>query len=393
MIDPSHPDVLVAGGGASALAAGIGLARAGCSVTIAGPTAAPRNARTVALFDGSIAFLERLGVWEALRPHATPIAGIRMIDATGSLFAAAPLDLAAKDIRLDALGQNIENADLVAGLARAAAAHPAIALTDALVTRIETGPQGVAQLSDGSTISAPLLVAADGRRSLARAAAGIETREWSYPQTAITALLAHDGAHHGFSTEFHTRAGPLTFVPMAPSAREPNRSSLVWLMAPADAERRVAMSDTVLAQLIGRAARGAFGTIRMEGPRAAFPMSGMIARSFTAPGLALIGEAAHVFPPIGAQGLNLGLRDVADLVDAVAAAGIAPPDAALAAYERRRRGDVALRTAGIDLLNRSLLIDTAPADALRGAAFRAVAGLAPLRRSIMREGVRQRAAS
>jgi 2-octaprenyl-6-methoxyphenol hydroxylase len=155
--------------------------------------------------------------------------------------------------------------------------------------------------------------------------------------------------------------------------------------------RHRGLADADLALAIERQAGSMLGAMRIEGPRGLFPMVSMTAQRLVGPRLALIGEAAHVLPPIGAQGLNLGLRDVAHLFDQILAARARREDLGgpevLAAYEARRRGDVLSRGLAIDVLNRSLLSDLLPADFLRGAGLLALASIGPLRRALMRRGV------
>jgi 2-octaprenyl-6-methoxyphenol hydroxylase len=230
------------------------------------------------------------------------------------------------------------------------------------------------------------VVAADGQKSRLREAAGIEARRWSYPQSALTVILAHDRDHGDASTEFHTRDGPFTLVPL--SGR---RSSLVWVTKPERAAGLAELDDARLGLAIERQAHSLLGRTRVDGPRGMVPLSGLSVRRYATSRLALVGEAAHVFPPIGAQGLNLGFRDVAALRDAAVEArgrGLDPgSDAALRPYQRSRDLDVPLRRAAVDGLNRSLLSDLLPLDLARGAGLLLMSSFGPLRRAVMREGV------
>jgi 2-octaprenyl-6-methoxyphenol hydroxylase len=202
----------------------------------------------------------------------------------------------------------------------------------------------------------------------------------------LTTILAHDRDHRETSTEFHTRQGPFTLVPLPG-----RRSSLVWVTSPERARSLAELPDDALALAIERQAQSVLGAMRIDGPRGVVPLSGLSVAQYWAPRLALVGEAAHVFPPIGAQGLNLGLRDVAALRDAAVdarEAGRDPgSDDALTAYQRSRDLDVRLRTTAVDSLNRTLLTGFLPADFLRGAGLLALSGIGPLRRAVMREGV------
>ena len=229
------------------------------------------------------------------------------------------------------------------------------------------------------------MVGADGARSLARDAAGIATRRRSYPQTALTLNLAHGRSHDDTSTEFHTESGPFTLVPLPG-----RRSSLVCVIEPSRAAEFAALSDTALSAEIERRAHSLLGTMQVEPGRGIFPLAIETAETFARARIALVGEAAHVVPPIGAQGLNLGLRDGATLAEIVADAcrqslDIGAPNA-LARYDRQRRADATSRTIAIDMLNRSLLTDFFPVHGARGLSLYLVDRIGPLRRVLMREG-------
>jgi 2-octaprenyl-6-methoxyphenol hydroxylase len=379
-------DIAVVGAGAAGLSAALAFAHDGFSVALIGPTDARRDGRTVALLSGSVRFLEALGVWSAIRPEAAPLETMQLIDDTGSLFRPPPVAFRAHEIGLEAFGWNVENAGLVEHLAAAAKATDAITMLPVSARGFD---DGALHLEGAEPLRARLVVAADGRRSRLREGAGIPTRTWSYPQTALTTILAHDRPHRETSTEFHTRHGPFTLVPLPG-----RRSSLVWVTSPAQADELAGLDDEALGERIERQAQSMLGRMRIDGPRGAVPMSGLSVERYTAPRLAIAGEAAHVFPPIGAQGLNLGLRDVAALRDAVVDARDAGEDigsdAALQAYQRGRELDVRLRTAAVDGLNRTLLSGLLPADFLRGAGLLTLSAIGPLRRAIMREGVQPR---
>jgi 2-octaprenyl-6-methoxyphenol hydroxylase len=383
----SAADIAVVGAGAAGLAAALALAQDGFRVALVGRLDPRRDGRTVALLHGSIRLLESLGQWSAARPDAAPLRTMRLIDDTGSLFRPPPVSFEAQEIGLEAFGWNIENATLVARLGEAVAAdgritHWAMPATGSAAA----ADRVVLSLEDGSPLSARLVIAADGRKSRLRQGTSIRVETWSYPQSAVTTVLAHEREHQDTSTEFHTRHGPFTLVPLPG-----RRSSLVWVTRSAEAQRLMALDDEGLALAVERQAQSFLGRMRVDGPRGVVPMSGLAVDRYWAPRLALVGEAAHVFPPIGAQGLNLGLRDVAALRDAIVDARDAGQDIGsdepLERYQRGRALDVRLRTTAVDGLNRTLLSSLLPADLLRGAGLLALAGLGPLRRAMMREGV------
>ena len=380
-------EVIVVGAGPAGLALAIALAQEGVRTVLLGEVRTARDGRTVALFDPSIRLLDAIGAWHGLQMQAAPLVHMRLVDATDNLFRPPPVTFNAGEIGLDAFGYNIENATLVSALSALADRTAKLVRVAASATAFSAGHDlAEVSLDDGSILRAPLVVAADGRNSRMRADAGIETREWSYPQTAVTAILSNSRDHRDTSTEFHTRSGPFTLVPL-PGLR----SSLVWVCSPHEAERLAALDDESFALAVERQAHSMLGRMRLEGGRGSVPMSGLAVSRFTGNRIAVAGEAAHVFPPIGAQGLNLGIRDVANLRDAVIDArtrglDIGSPEA-LAPYERGRRLDVRMRTRSVDALNRTLLAHFLPADLLRGAGLIALDLIGPLRRFVMREGL------
>ncbi|CAO4180924.1 2-octaprenyl-6-methoxyphenol hydroxylase [Methylorubrum aminovorans] len=388
---PPRLAVAVVGAGAAGLAAALALARDGVETALVGRHAPVADGRTVALLDGSVRFLTALGAWSEIAPHASPLAELQIVDDTGSLFRPPPARFSAAEIGLDAFGWNVESARLVETLRSQARTTPGLTLfeADSAGMRLADGA-AVLDLEDGRALSAQLVVGADGGRSPLRAASALRTREWSYPQAALTTLLAHDRPHRDISTEFHTRNGPFTLVPLPGG----HRSSLVWVTAERAAKRLSGLDDADLAAAVEHQARSMLGAMRIDGPRGLVPMRGLSVERPVADRLALIGEAAHVFPPIGAQGLNLGLRDAAALRDAVFSAREANRDpgapASLAGFGRTRGVDARLRGAAVDMLNRSLLTSLLPVDALRGLGLVALSAIPPLRRMVMREGVQPR---
>jgi 2-octaprenyl-6-methoxyphenol hydroxylase len=377
-------EVAVVGGGPAGLVAAIALATAGVDTLLIAPPAEPDH-RTTALLAGSVTALQTLGVWPACVPHAAPLKKIRIVDGTERLIRAPEVLFDAAEIGLDAFGYNIENRYLVAALeARAAALQiPRIA---AVALSIASDDSSVTIKHAGGEARVRLAVGADGRRSLCRAAAGIGTQQRSYPQTALTLNLGHARPHHDTSTEFHTERGPFTLVPLPG-----RRSSLVCVLDPKSAAEIAAMNDAELAAAIERRAHSLLGKMSVEPGRGVFPLTIETADAVARARIMLVGEAAHVVPPIGAQGLNLGLRDGATVAERVADArrqniDIGSPDV-LHRYDTQRRADVMSRTIAVDLLNRSLLTDFLPAQGARGLSLYLVDRIGPLRRALMREGV------
>lgn len=383
--------ILVAGAGSTGIAAALAFAHAGWQVTLAGRFPGPLAGRTVALFEASLRFLEALGVLDEVKALACPLETIHMVDDTNQLLPVPDLMLRAEEIDLPAFGLNITNDDLAAVLTERARAAKAFEIIEADIADYEfNDDSATAILKDGRRIEAEFVIGADGRASKARLAAGIDTKEWTYPQIALTMLLQHDLPHDNVSTEYHTRSGPFTLVPLRGRDDAPNRSSLVWLMNVRDAHRRLAKSRQDLEYEIEDYAKSELGAMKIESEIGQFRMGGMQVVKLTAPRLALVGETCHIFPPIGAQGLNLSLRDVADLEECLASVDLRNERElarALTRYERHRRADIGFRTHGVDLLNRSLIVPYLPVDLIRGAGFIAMTALGPFRRAVMREGV------
>jgi 2-octaprenyl-6-methoxyphenol hydroxylase len=386
-ISKNNIEVVVVGGGPAGLSAAIALAGAGIATALVAQPATQPDNRTTALMAGSVTALATLGVWEHCRDHAAPLRAIRIVDDTNRLVRAPEVRFTASEIGLDAFGQNIENRHLVAALYQVASGLSMLTLIDDEASAVEIDDRLVSvHLRDGGDITAHLAIGADGRRSLCRAAAGIETDAARYPQTALTFTLGHTRPHHDISTEFHTRTGPFTLVPL-PGLR----SSLVFVVDSPEATNLNAASDHALAEEIERRAHSILGKMTVEAGRGAFPLAIETALCFAARRVALVGEAAHVLPPIGAQGLNLGLRDAATIAELVVAARRDGADVGshdvLARYDAARRADVTSRSIAVDILNRSLLSDLLPVQGMRGFGLFLIDRIGPLRRAVMSEGV------
>jgi 2-octaprenyl-6-methoxyphenol hydroxylase len=379
-------EVAVVGGGPTGLMAAIALAASGIETALIAK-APPADNRTTALLSGSVAALDALDVWPLCRETSAPLAAIRLIDDTPRLIRAPEVLFEAAEIGLEAFGHNIENRHLIAALDRRAAALPQLMRISSTVAAVEPSYTAVTvRLEDGAEISARLVVGADGRKSLCRAAAGIATEQRSYPQVALTLNLGHARPHNGISTEFHTESGPFTLVPL-PGLR----SSLVCVTDPSQAERLTALQPSALSDEIERRAHSILGNVTVGDGCGLFPLGTEIARSFAARRIALAGEASHVIAPIGAQGLNLGLRDAATIGELVVEARRASADVGsadvLARYEQMRRADVTSRAFAVDALNRSLLTDFLPVQGMRSLGLYLLDRMTPLKRALMREGV------
>lgn len=385
-------EVVVVGAGPAGLATAIGLAARGVDTAlVTGPDRSPDH-RTTALLEGSVRILEDFGVWQDLAARAAPLRDMRIADATRRLVRAPEVTFRASEIGLDAFGYNIENDALRNSLLAAAMAQPGLHIARTALERIDFADDALAlTLADGGTLRARLVAGADGRQSTVRAAAGIGTRTRAYPQVAFTATVRHSRPHEDTSTEFHTESGPFTLVPLPGE-----RSSIVCVVTERDAIRLLGLDDAALARELEARAFSVLGRFEMDGGRGAFPLQAETAEQLTGPRIALLSEAAHIMPPIGAQGLNLGLRDAAALVEVVASALAAGRDPGtpevLERYAADRRRDIFGRMRAVDLLNRSLLSDLVPVQGARGLGLYLLGKVGPLRRTLMRLGVGERAA-
>jgi len=350
-------DVLIAGGGFAGLALAIALRQAlggTFKVTVADPAFGKpsQDARASAIAAAARRLFETIGVWDAVAADAQPILDMVVTDSklqnsVRPTFLTFTGDVAPGE----PFAHMIENGPLVAALVEKAKAEGVALVASAVEQFDHDGEHADAQLADGKKISARLLVAADGARSKIREQAGISNHGWTYDQSAIVTTVAHEREHHGRAEEHFLPAGPFAILPL-----KGNRSSIVWTETTKEAERILALDDAGFHEELEKRFGLKLGDIKVAGARRAYPLGYFVARSFVGERLALVGDAAHIIHPIAGQGLNLGLRDIAALAEAIADAARLGLDIGgadvLERYQRWRRFDTMTMGVATDGLNR-----------------------------------------
>lgn len=393
-------DVVVAGAGLAGATFALAAHRAGLKVVLIDPQ--PFETQLAPTFDGratAIAFstfrmLDQLGLGEALRPHACRMDHILVTDGRRPGAAShAPLPAF---LRFDAeeigdrtggepLGYLVENRHIRAALAEAIAREGVNYRAPASVAGFEPGPAGVVvRLADGEVIKASLIVGAEGRGSTIREAAGIETLGWTYRQSGVVATVRMEHDHGHVAHEYFLPDGPFAILPLTEQ-----RTSLVWTESTRRAEALRTASDAAFHAHLRRRFGEFLGAVEVVGPRFVYPLELSLAERLTAPRTALVGDSAHGVHPVAGQGLNMGLKDAAALVEVLVEAARLGEDigseAVLDRYARWRRFDIAALAAGFDGFVRLFSNDLAPVRLARGLGLAVVNRIAPLRRTFMQE--------
>nr|WP_246588279.1 UbiH/UbiF family hydroxylase [Bartonella raoultii] len=379
-----HKEIAVIGAGPVGMLAALYLAHKGYSVFLIGPPASVDELRTTALMIPAVRILKDLNLWDALKCHAAALSFIRIIDITSRIVRAPTVNFSSTEIGEEAFGYNIPNTKLNSVLSNSVMHTPKIIRFFSSAKSFQHQQNHIhITLSDDRVVQAPLIVAADGRNSLTRIAAGIDVKKWNYPQTALVLNFSHDFSHQNTSTEFHTESGPFTQVPLLG-----HRSSLVWVVHPSHVDILLNMKEKEIAQTIENKMQSMLGKLTVESPIQAWPLSGLISHRFAANKTILVGEAAHVFPPIGAQGLNLGFRDVQTLIN-ILPNPISDFNAKkiVTAYHQCRKSDILIRSGSVHMLNSALLSNMLPFHIMRSFGLGLLRHCSPLRNFFMREGI------
>ncbi|MGB8811999.1 MAG: UbiH/UbiF family hydroxylase [Paracoccaceae bacterium] len=390
-------DILISGGGVAGLTAAAAFGSAGFSVICVEPNAPITNAqtegadlRTTALLHPSIPVLQAAGLWARLEPFAAPLQIMRIIDAGGKDPEPRIIkDFDAADLSDKPFGWNLPNwllrREILARLAELpnVSFRPGLSTTG-LTTRTT---QALVTLSDGTRVAAKLAIAADGRNSTLREALGIPVKTLRYGQKAMAFAVTHPIPHQNVSTEIHRSGGPFTLVPL-PDHNGLPCSAVVWMETGPEVQRLSALPIPEFESAMNIRSCAIQGPLTLVSRLTVWPIISQIAARMSGERVALMAEAAHVMPPIGAQGLNMSLADLTLLLD-LANADPANLGCAemLDTYHRKRHLEVTARIAGIDALNRASMMGAQPLRDLRATTLNALYSIAPLRKTLMRTGI------
>lgn len=390
-------DILVSGGGIAGLTAAAAFAGAGFRVVCVDPAppvteAAAEGAdlRTTAFLQPARAFLDEAGLWERLAPHATPLEVMRIVDAGGAEAEPRVIkDFVSADISDAPFGWNLPNWLLRRELAARLDEMPGVDFRPGTAATGLFTREGEARvsLSDGSRLRCRLVIAADGRGSPMRQAAGIGVRTTRFGQKALAFAVTHPIPHGNLSTEIHRTGGPFTLVPLPDLDGRPS-SAVVWMEDGPKAQALQALEKTAFEAAMSERSCHLFGPLTLASRRTLWPIIAQEAERLSGQRIALVAEAAHVVPPIGAQGLNMSLRDLACLLDLARAAPERLGDARmLDAYHDARHADVRARVAGISALNRISQVSAPALRDLRATGLDALYAAKPVRTALMRLGL------
>ncbi len=389
-------DIFISGGGVAGLTAAAAFGTAGYSVVIADPappvteeTATGADLRTTAFLQPARAFLDQAGIWPHLAPFAAPLQIMRIVDAGGpDATPRVTRDFDAADISDLPFGWNLPNWLLRREILNRLNALPNVTFRPgtgfkSLLTRTA---EARVTLTDGSRLRARLVIGADGRNSPVREAVGIASKTTRYGQKAVTFAVTHDAPHGNVSTEVHRSGGPFTLVPLPDHQGKPC-SAVVWMEEGPEAQRLAALPDPDFNAAATARSAGTYGPLTLCSPRMVWPIISQHATALTAERVALVAEAAHVVPPIGAQGLNMSLADLACLLELAQASDDPGAQSVLEAYHRRRYPEITLRVTGVDLLNRASMAENPLLRDLRAAGVNALYGAKPVRKTLMKLGL------
>ncbi|WP_108815137.1 UbiH/UbiF family hydroxylase [Loktanella sp. Alg231-35] len=393
-MERKQTDIVIAGGGVAGLTAAAAFGTAGFDVVIVDPAppvttadAEGADLRTTAFLQPAQQFLQAAGLWDRLAAFATPLQIMRIVDLGTETHVTRDFDAA--DISQQPFGWNLPNWLLRREMVARLQELPNVDFRPGTGFRsmLPRSAEAIVTLSDDTQCTAKLVIGADGRHSAVRQAAGIDVKTTRYGQKALTFAVTHDAPHDNVSTEIHRTGGPFTLVPLPDHDGKPC-SAVVWMETGAEVARLAALQDTEFEAAANDRSAFLYGPLKLASPRGVWPIISQIAHQITGPRTALVAEAAHVMPPIGAQGLNMSLKDLACLLELAQAQPTAlGTPAMLDGYARKRHPDIKLRVTGIDALNRASIAGNPAFQSLRTKGIEALYGVAPVRKALMQMGL------
>lgn len=392
-----HTDILVSGGGIAGLTAACVFGSAGFRVICVDPTppvVEPDNPqadlRSTAFLQPARQTLEQAGIWAHLAPYAAPLQIMRLADAGGEAGVIRKLaDFDASEIGDQPFGWNLPNWLLRREILKRVQSLPNVDFRAGVGTERMTNRmhENLVSLSDSSQISARLVIGADGRNSRLRELLGIGVKTWRYGQKALVFSVTHPRPHNNISTEIHRSGGPFTLVPL-PDQDASHNSAIVWMETGPKATELMALDEAEFEKALNLRSCDVLGPLTVKGNKALWPIIAQKADQLIGPRAALVAEAAHVVPPIGAQGLNMSLADIQVLRD-LACRKPDDPGApqVLQSYAKKRHPDIVARIKGVDLLNRAAIAEAPNLRDLRLKGLNMLYDLKPLRQLAMKAGL------
>lgn len=386
-------DILIIGGGIpgltlAAYAEQIGLQTGIVDPSLSVPKTIELSGRTAAIMHGPLNLIKTLGVWENIKDKCSALKTLRIIDDSIEGKQPTKIDFRAHEIGLEEFGFNVPQNVLRQALLKYLQATKDIRFFETTLHDFVVQDAFVqARTKDRKDIQAKLIIGADGKNSVTRNMAGIDAKEHDYGQRAITCLLNHTEAHDFISTEFHRSGGPFTLVPMPGKT-----SSLVWVEKEKDAQHFLRLDKADFVQALQQRSKNILGDITLKTKPESWPLKSVLAKTYIVPRVALMAEAAHAMSPIGAQGLNLSLRDVASLAEILKEAATNGEDigknSVLNRYETQRKADIETRVGGIHMLNLAVANHSKLLSLARQSGLNILKNVAPIKQFAMLRGLK-----
>jgi len=381
-------DIVIVGGGLAGTAAAICIAQLGINTIHLAPTAV-KDRRTSALMGPSIDILTSSGLVPDPDKIGVKMNKIRIIDATNRLIRSPEALFDSREAGLNSFGYNFANEKLLKAFDEKAQNIDSYQRIVASFEKIDSSDNGITiKTDDGKTINCQMLVGADGKKSSVRSNAGIGIKEKKHKQSALVCNLELERELDGASVEYHYKNGPFTLVPAGGK-----KANLVWMDKHEVLQRAKNADEEDFIGQLEKLSMDLFGNIKLTSGVFIFPLTNLMANSVGKNGIVLAGEAAHAFPPVGAQGLNLSLRDIVDLVDVLKTTDKSQINwgkVASETYNKKRMGDLKGTLAMVETLFKSLLADFIPVQAMRAGGVWALKSLPFLRKKAFHIGMGER---